>query len=180
MTDARATPTLGRPTITKLAKRQFFCNDQQANMDAAAGTYIGPNGGLNVYAAWHWRSDDLIRFIEFREELPGRTPEITSTNEAWIDLYEHDGYKGRRLTIIGKHPASIPHFGNINVQGSGFEDKVSSVRFQLPKGVDYVLYRHRHFEGESLALHGTGFVEEIKNLHRDYDFGDEVSSSRYE
>ena len=66
------------------------------------------------------------------------------------------------------------------MQGSGFEDKVSSVRFQLPKGVDYVLYRHRRFEGDSLVLHGTGFVEEIKNLHRDYDFGDEVSSSRYE
>ena len=62
----RATPTLGKPTITKLAKRQFFCNDQQANMDAAAGTYIGPNGGLNVYAAWHWRSDDLMRLLPSR------------------------------------------------------------------------------------------------------------------
>ena len=121
-----------------------------------------------------------MRFIEFREELRGHTPEITSTNDAWIDLYENDGYKGRRLSIIGRRPASIPHFGNISVQGSGFEDKISSVRFQLPRGVDYALYRHRRYEGEALVLHGTGFVEEIKNLHRDYGFGDKVSSARYE
>ena len=177
---SRATPQLSIPTITKIAKRQFFCHDQQANMDAATGVYIHPEGALSVYAAWHWRSANLLRFNEYRSEPDDNAPTITKVSEAWVDLYEHTRYAGRRLSIIGKR-AGIEHFGNISVQGWSFEDIISSVRFQIPKGYNYVLYRHRKYEGDALALRGTGKVVKIPNLkHKDYDFNDRVSSARYE
>jgi hypothetical protein len=173
-------PVLGVPAITKVAKQQFFCNDQQANMDSAAGVYIDGNGRMNVYAAWHWRSDNLIRFTEFRPRLDKRAAPVTDPKQGWVDLYEHTGYRGRRLSIIGnRKDTSIPHYGSILVQGSGFEDKVSSVRFQLPRGVRYTLYQDRYFEGRAYHLKGTGDVEEIRSLHLLPRFGDKVSSSRY-
>ena len=177
---SRATPQLSVPTITKIAKRQFFCNDQQANMDAAAGVYIDPKGALSVYAAWHWRSTNLLRFNEYRCEPAGNAPAITKISEAWVDMYEHTRYAGRRLSIVGKR-AGIKHFGNISVQGWSFEDMVSSAQWQIPKGYNYVLYKHRNYEGEALVLHGTGKVVKIPSLkHKDYDFNDTVSSARYE
>jgi hypothetical protein len=173
-------PVLDVPVITKVGKRQFFCNDQQCNMDGAAGVYVDSDGALHIYAAWHWRSDNLLRFNEYRS-VPGRhTPAITGIKDAWIDLFEHRGYSGRRLSIIGWKGHAIRHFGEVSVQGSAFENKVSSVRFQIPPGYNYALYDGRKYTGDILYLCGTGYVEEIRDLGRGYGFRDKVSSARYE
>ncbi len=178
---SRATPVLSVPIITKIDKRQFFCNDQQSNMDAAAGVYLDPAGSMHVYAAWHWRSDNILRFNEYRSVPDNNAAAITGINDAWVDMFEHDRFAGRRLSIIGKRDSRIPHFGRISVQGSAFENKVSSVRFQIPVGYDYVLYKDRNFQGDALVLHGTGYVEEIPSLKRpEYGFADKASSARYE
>lgn len=173
-------PVLGVPTITKVGKRQFFCNDQQCNMDGAAGVYIDKGGEMHVYAAWHWRSDNLVRFNEYRSTRPTDAPPITRIGDAWIDLFEHRKFAGRRLSIIGRQNHALRHFGEIAVQGSAFEEKVSSVRFQMPPGYEYALYEGRKYTGDILYLCGTGHVEEIPDLARSYGFGDKVSSARYE
>ena len=53
-----------------------------------------------------------------------------------------------------------------------FNDKVSSVRWQLPQGFLYRLYEHDNYGGKHFDLKGTGKVEDISNFR---DFG--VSSS---
>jgi hypothetical protein len=173
-------PVLDAPVITKVGKRQFYCNDQQCNMDGAAGIYIDSRGELHVYTAWHWRSANLLRFNEYRSTQDRHTPPITEVRHAWVDLFEHRKYAGRRLSIIGWKGHAIRHFGEISVQGSAFENRVSSVRFQIPPGYYYALYDGRHYTGDILYLCGTGHVEHISDLGRSYGFGDKVSSARYE
>ncbi len=182
----RATPVLDAPTITKVGKRQFFCHDGQCNMDGAAGLHVTRSGELVIYSTFHWRMDGVVRFTEFREETPSNAVAVATPGEGWVDLFEHTRFAGRRLSLIGEHDSTIPHYGKISVQGAAFDDLISSARWQLPKGTEYVMYEHRDYEGRRLTLRGTGRVEEIRNLgrakigSRTLDFNDRVSSSRYE
>lgn len=171
-------PELAMPTITKVANKQFFCNDQQANMDGAAGIYVDPAGFLRVYSAYHWRSDSIIKFNEYRPVPDAVKPKITDTREAWVDLYEHDNFSGRCLSLRGKKFTSFRNYSRISVHGGAFNDKVSSARFQLPPGEVYRLFEHRNFEGSHFDLQGTGAIAEIRNFHT-LNFGDRVSSSRF-
>ncbi len=182
----RATPALGTPTITKVGKRQFFCHGGQCNMDGAAGLHVTPSGELLIYSTFHWRMDGGIRFTEFREQVQSNAAAVTTPGEGWVDLFEHARFAGRRLSIIGKKDSTIPDYGKISVQGAAFDDLISSARWQLPRGMKYVMYEHRNYEGRRLTLRGTGRVEEISNSgrakigSRTVDFNDKVSSSRYE
>jgi len=180
-----AEPTLAKPAITKVGKRQMFCHDLQCNMDGAAGVHVTDAGQLVVYATYHWRSGGIIRLTEFREETPNTAPEVTDPRHGWIDLFEHRQFAGRRLSLLGGRGGRIPHYGKITVQGSTFENLVSSARWQLPRGTSYVLYRKRDFASPKLVLTGTGKVEAIPDLSRaprgggTTDFKDAVSSSRF-
>lgn len=110
----------------------------------------------------------------------GRTT-ITSTRQGWIELFEHHGFTGRRLTVSGTGRASaIRDYGRVVAEGRrGFGDKVSSVRWQLPTGLRYRLYEHDSFRGRSVELQSTGRIREISNL-QNLGFGDTISSSRYD
>ena len=182
----RATPSLDTPTITKVGKRQFFCYDGQCNMDGAAGLHVTQSGELVVYSTFHWRMDGVVRFNEFREEIPSHAAAVATPGEAWVDLFEHTGFAGRRLSIIGTKDSAIRHYGKISVQGTAFDDLISSARWQIQKGTRYVMYEHRNYKGRRLTLRGTGRVEEISNFgmakigSHTVDFNDKVSSSRYE
>jgi len=174
-----ANPILRVPRITKIAKRHLLCQDRQCNMDGASGTYIDHRGRLHVYSTWHWRSDNVLRISEFASRLDLKDRPITSISEGRIDLFENTAFKGKRLSVMGRRQAHISHYRAINVQGGPFDDRVSSVRFQLPKGYTYTLYEDPDFQGEGLALEGSGSVEEVRNLRSEYGIK-RVSSSRFE
>ncbi len=105
---------------------------------------------------------------------------ITRIQEAWIELYDDRNFKDRRLTILGgSSSTSIKNYKKIRVEGKGgFGDKVSSVRWQIPRGYTYRLYEHDSYRGKTINLVGTGTIKEIPNL-RSKGFNDKVSSSRY-
>ncbi len=104
---------------------------------------------------------------------------ITDISDSWIELFEDDTFRGRRLSIIAGNGGSITNYKYITVEGdSGFNDEVSSIRYQLPDGVSYKLYKDSNYSGNYITLVGTGGIDEIHDL-RDLNFGDEISSSRF-
>lgn len=52
-------PVLAKPSITKIANRQFYRKDGYCNMDAAAGLYINSSGSLTLYATTFWLKKTL-------------------------------------------------------------------------------------------------------------------------
>ncbi len=173
------------PKLTRVAARQFRCKNQYGNLDAAGGIYVDSNGRLNLYAGYHWRVDHMIRLTEFSSEPDRNAPKIEKIADARIDLFEHERFRGRRLSVIGKTGARLPDYGKLFVEGSGFDDRVSSVRYQIPRGHKYRLYKDKAFAGRKsgtdyIDLVGSGAVEEIANLkHKPHSFGDKISSSQY-
>jgi hypothetical protein len=172
------------PDFLRLNTRQFFCNREYCNFDAAAGTYIDAGGGLSLYASYHWRVDDTIRFAEFRCQ-PDDESVINDLEKAWIDLYENPHFTGRRLSILGTREANIDDYGSVFAQGHGFDNRVSSVQYQIPPGHEYRLYKYKFFRGELpdedyIKLIGTGRVEEIPDFKTSHEkIADSISSSKY-
>ncbi len=166
------------------SSRLLPCRSRQCNMDAAASLFCDPFGDLYVYSSFHWLEGGLMRFNEYRPDPVARGP-ITHKADAWIDLFEHNTYGGRSLTLLGA-ARNIRDYGRIRVQGAHFDNKVSSIRCQLAPGDTYCLYQHRHYNnsraGKTLRLTGTGAIQEIPDLkdwHQPDDFNDKASSSRY-
>ncbi|HSG81505.1 MAG TPA: hypothetical protein VLC48_04585 [Gemmatimonadota bacterium] len=178
---ANGAPGAGSPNITWHHRTPFYCKEEHCNMAAAAGVYVDPAGTLSVYSAYHWRIYDTIRLTEFRTlEHPETVDALT---DAWIELFEHKDFEGRRLTVLGRSESKIEDYDKVRVQGGSFNDKVSSVRFQIPAGQVYRLYKDARFRGDKpgkdyIDLEGTGKVETISDLAQ-MNFGDKVSSSRY-
>jgi hypothetical protein len=161
-------------TTTFRAPRSF------CNFDAAAGGYVdlSPDGpGLHLYSAFHWRNNRTFQFAEFAGR-PDPAVALTDVRDAWIDLYEHDSFRGRRLTVYGQGEATIPDYSRIFVEDGDFDRQVSSVRWQIPAGFTYRLFRGADFSGSSIELAGSGHPEEIAKLSR-RKFGDVILSSRY-
>ncbi|NIM52304.1 MAG: hypothetical protein GTO22_24175 [Gemmatimonadales bacterium] len=179
------------PSLEHLDTREFHAPREYCNLDAASGLYLaegdaGPEGTgsvqLALYGAYHWRVDRTIRFAEFRAR-PDPASVVTDLADAWVDLYEHDKFRGRRLSVYGTDEAAIANYREIYVQDGDFNERVSSVRYHIPNGWRYRLYREPDFAGtranrDYLDLRGTGVAEEIANLKR-RKFGDAVSSSRF-
>ena len=175
-------PSLGPVVITKLAERTFACGEY-CDFAAAGGIHISETG-LTLLSAYHWRIRRKIHLAEFRTEFPLKGERIDRMEQAWVELFEHSEYRGRRLTIHGDHNHAIGDYKKIFVRGDAFGDVVSSVRFQIPEGQTYRLYRDKNFETDDdptthLDLRGTSTVEELSDLHALDNFGDQVSSSRY-
>jgi hypothetical protein len=172
------------PTLRRIDTKQFFCNREYCNLNAAGGVYIDPVTGLSVYSGYHWRVDDTIRFSEFRPEPDPRLL-INKPASAWINLYEEREFGGRRLSILGSREASFSDFGKLLVQGNGFDNKVSSIKYQIPQGQVYRLYRAKFFAGEQASedyidLRGTGKIQEIRDLNADFPkLENKISSSQY-
>jgi hypothetical protein len=175
------------PKIKKRGQSRLFrCEHRQCNMDAAAGIYIDKFETLNIYSSYHWRSNGIIRFNEYRTP-PENRPPITQRRDSWIDLYERGGFKGRCLSLVGTRDANIPDYSRIRVQGGAFDNVVSSIRFQIPTGHTYELYELSHYNRyqparKVLKLEGSGVIQEIPSL-RNWDkpkgFNDKASSSRF-
>jgi hypothetical protein len=185
-------PVLAMPTVTRVAEKKVLCERDFANLDAAAGFHIAPDwsgggpepdGSLVLYAAYHWRIASCIRFIEFAQDIPATAAAVHDIEQGWIDLFEHPNFRGQRLSISGTQDANIGNYGSIFVQDCGFSDRVSSVRYQLPPGVTYRLFRDEKYKPKgkhNVPLTGDGLVHEIRDLHAEASFNDAVSSSRYD
>jgi|GEM_PF-2032035 len=98
---------------------------------------------------------------------------ITSVDDGWIELFEKENFKGRRVEVDTSQGISRYKELKIGEDQIDFNDKVSSVRWQLPQTSVYRLYQHANYEGEHFDLKGNGKVQEISNFN---DFG--VSSSK--
>ncbi|MGD9850889.1 MAG: hypothetical protein AB7T38_06465 [Nitrospirales bacterium] len=103
---------------------------------------------------------------------------ITQLNQAWVELFDDNTFKDRRLTVDGSS-TGIGNYKNITVEGQrGFGDKVSSARYMIPSGYVYRLYEHDSYKGKTLDLVGTGRIEEIADFNS-RGFNDKVSSSKF-
>ncbi|MCA9469918.1 MAG: hypothetical protein KC643_31350 [Nitrospira sp.] len=118
---------------------------------------------------------------------------IQDKQEAWIELFEHPKYKGRRLRMCGASAhiidgracdtTSFEHddYARLSVERNvGFAQKVSAVRFQLPRGTIYRLYDMTDFRKSTKVINliGTGEIQEIRDL-REKQFDNKVQSSRF-
>lgn len=171
-------------TIRKVAFKELNESDKQSNFDAGAGVYIQSPKSFFVYGCYHWKVDLCLRFIEYHadpEEFTGKL--LTGPRDSWIELYEHKDFKGRRLGLVGVNSryTTIEDYGLIKVQGSHFDKKVSSVRYQIAGEHNYELFEDPHFGKYSeekikkLPLEADGKVHSIKNLKKF-----KVQSSKYE
>ena len=181
---ANATDSVLMPTITRVASRQLQCKHRQCNMAAAAGAYVDQGQGrgrgrgqLMVYSAYHWRHKGMIRFNEFRGLTRASKRQVSQIKDGWIELFEKKFFGGRFLTLRGSDGFEIADFGEMRVQGSGFDNKVRSVRFQLPIGARYRLFQETNFRKKIIDLIGTGDVSEIADL-REHVEAAHVSSGR--
>ncbi len=181
-----------KPTVTKVGTYRFRCNHCQCNMDASSGVHVASDGRLYLYAGFHFRMgpgpERQLRFNEFRPHTEALPPTSLDPQRAWLELFEEPYFEGRFLSMQGLQDTSISDYGRLRVQSSrfGFHDKVSSVRYQLPEGMRYVLFKHSHFKTRLVELAGTGELEEIPDFgvvqavagggHAD----NAVSSSHYE
>lgn len=182
MFEADPPADLEPPRLRLVRSRRFTCRDCFGNFDAAAGFHVDESGRLGLYSAFHWRYDDSILLAEFRETVPADAAPITAMQDAWVELYEHTDFAGRRLTIVGNKDENLTDYDRIHVQGATFNDIVSSARWQIPQGRTYRLYADAHYADARgfLDLDGTGTVGEIRNFKKlRPPFNDRVSSSRY-
>lgn len=89
-----------------------------------------------------------------------------------VTLYEHSGFKGKRLEIeVGRNNEdNIQSLG-----GTGVHDEVSSVKWELSDGIFVVLYEHSDGNGKALILRGRGADRSV----HDNDLGDKVSAWKW-
>lgn len=180
------------PKVKFLLKRRFADGGRYFNFAASVGVHVGKHNVLAKYSGSHWRDDGAIRFAEFYPPCKLRKDKIENISDARIKLYEDKNFKKRSLIIYGTRFAKLKKYDDVFVHGSYFDDKVSSIRYLLPEGVNYRLYDDDNFNKSNkaknyLTLKGTGFVEEIKNLNiktvsglkHQRVFNDKSSSSRF-
>jgi len=173
----------GRFRLDHVATREYHGVRDHANFGAGAGTYVDDVGALHMYSCFHWRVERTVRMTEYASHRPGT---IHDLRDAWVELYEHDGFRGKRLSIYGNRHAEITDYRRIFVDNGDFNDAVSSVKYQIPRGHAYRLYRDAGFKERRtlkkpfVDLVGTGSAVAIPDLkERPLRFGDKVSSSKY-
>jgi len=139
-------PTEKKPIVTKVGNLCLECKHRHCNLDAGVGVYID-QGMLFIYSVFHYRlGKGILRFSEFRPPFKGAYNTVTEKN-AWLEMYEKTHFQGRRFAILGTREMTLPNFDKVNAQGTGFEDKTSSIRFQLPAGSKCILYPTRILYG---------------------------------
>ncbi len=154
-------------TIEKVTKKHMYA--RELNFDAGAGVYIYDKHTIGIYAVSHHAGSNGVTFNEFFKD-PG-------SKESFIHLYDDKNFKDRVYQMNGDAIKDIPDYKNITASGKkGFGDKVSSVRFRLPKGKVYTLYEDDNYGGDKYDLTGTGKVVDLKELK---GFNDDTSSSRF-
>jgi len=171
---------ISQPIITKIATRTFQDN-KYCDMVGASGLFVEPDTGKPIIYSSHQfrRREGILRLSEFSVPKSKSRQEVTDLNNSWVELFEESNFKGRfvRLFDLSAECANISNYSKIWAQGETFNDKVSSVRYQIPVGTVYQLYEDKKFKGDSLPLEGRGTIVEIRSLES-RGLAGEVSSSR--
>ena len=169
--------------ITKVAKKHLYCSypspgasgseENHCNLDASGGVYVDPDGMLILYGTEHANDgpSSTARFMEFRSTFPNPGCN-TDINKAFVELYDDSDWSDRGL-MIDYPDRYLENYANYD-HTEGFEDKASAVRYCIPPGWRYRLYKDKNYKGGYHDLIGTG----SKNLNS-YGFGDKTSSSRW-
>ncbi len=168
------------PNITKVATRAFQDN-KYCDMAGASGLYVEPNTGKPIIYSSHQfrRKEGILRLSEFSVPKSKGEGEVTDLKDSWVELFEESHFKGRflRLFDLSANHATIRDYSKVRAQGETFNDKVSSVRYQIPEGVTYQLYDDKNFKKDILPLPGRGTIVEMGELEN-RGLAGEVSSSR--
>lgn len=175
LVDPAAVSTNPAGALTHVHTREFRGLGRFGNFHAAAGVYVNDAGVMSLYAGYHHRLDRTLRLSEFSGRPTGA---ISSMQDAWIELYEVEDFRGKRLTINGTRDASLRDYRAIFVEGGDFDEEVSSARFQLPHGATYRLYSAPDFAGPSLDLVGDGTIQNRRDLGA-AGIGNRILSSKY-
>ena len=152
-----------------------YQDQTHCNFDAAAGVYVDAEHQLHLYSTEHWNDGPggSIKMMQFRSQY---NETCNSLNEGWVELFEHDNFRGRSL-LIDFPDRRLENYYNYS-QAEGFEDQASSIRWCLPKDLTFNLYTDKDPCRGLQRLTGSGTMREISNLH-DYGFGDKFSCSEF-
>ena len=157
-------------SVAKVASHTFSCSTPQSgsglhcNLDAAVAIYIDQNHSLVIYATEHGNNGESssTRMKEFRT-LP-RTNFVCCEREtnAWIEFYEHANYEGRSVLINfdRRNSNCLKQFSLMD----DFNDKVSSLRWCLPKGHGFMVFEDKDFGGGKYDFKGNGMIQSIPKL----------------
>jgi hypothetical protein len=154
--------------------RQVSASDFQG----AAGTYW-EGAGLSLYSGCHFRlKKGTFKFTEFRPPIPGTHEPITTLGDSWVELYSGTAFGGTALPITDLRwgRGDVPDYGDVRVRSQKFAKQPRSVRWQLPSGRAYALYKKKEYGNAPLELAGTGRIEQIADLGLHGYSGNVVSS----
>ena len=163
--------------LIKVNQRSYEGGGAFSNFGAATGAYVNSQGDLALYSAHHWRSGGTIKIGEYWPVLEPNHRKISYKRDLIIELYEHDHFNGKALRIFGERFSKIRDFGKVRVEGSDFNDKISSLRMVLPEGFRFAIYSDKKFEGAMTAFEGNGFYQQWTKLGMR---NDDFSSCRVE
>ncbi len=62
------------PELHRIKSRQFSCEREYGNLDAAGGIYIGGDSLIHLYTGFHWRVLETVRFVEFSSVPANSSP----------------------------------------------------------------------------------------------------------
>jgi hypothetical protein len=149
--------------LIKVANRHVYCRwgwlpwpssgiPQQCNLVAAAGVYIDPDGRLIVYATEHYSDgpDETVKFEEFRNQYWPTS--CQGIEDAWAELYDDEDH-GDRSLMIDFVDRGLEYYADFD-HVEGFGDKTSSVRWCLPSGYRYALFKDHDFRDRLTNLYG--------------------------
>ena len=181
--------------IKKIGEKHIYCQNF-CNFAAGGGIYASDQNELVLYGVNHFIPLDqeevklhggkpnkfqpqkaaFIQINEFRSFPPTIPLPLINTSQAWVALYDDANFEGPRVLLEGGDVETQQWSNYQNVWGN-FDKKVSSVRWVIPQGYQYGLYRHADFKGDLLLLKGNGQEQQLDRL-RPLGFNDSPSSSK--
>lgn len=102
---------------------------------------------------------------------------IENIQDAWVRLYDDEAFADNVLTVKGQTDLANLKEVTWDNGTNGPNDRVTSVRFQIPAGWKVMLFDDTNYKDSHYELKGTGKVVEIPKLG---SFGDKCSSLRWE
>ena len=107
----------------------------------------------------------------------GAADQINAPSDAWVRLYDDKSFKDNVLTVRFPEDHRDLHALKWDSGERHPGDRISSVKWQIPKGWAIVLFDDKGFKDSFVTLVGTGKVRELSDLG---SFNDKCSSVRWE
>lgn len=89
---------------------------------------------------------------------------ITNIDDAVVELFELENYKGRSLKLYGNQFSSIDNLSKIDVESMNFNDVISSAKIFIPADYEFSMYEKKKHKGEMVKFTGNGKMLEFPNL----------------